>query len=151
MVHLYDSNFLSFEIWHNDRTITVLNNKWKIQKISKFDHSQYFYCFTALTLVPNSWFLQSLSHMFLMWSFCRSFRDADLPSSGQRTEQNSHYCYTIQKVFHLMDIHWHISKFTTGQTILMNQQVLSRVHRGGRWSVFLTRSPVTRSQTFTNR
>ncbi len=24
-----------------------------------------------------------------------------IPSSGQRTEQNSHYCYTIPKVLHL--------------------------------------------------
>ncbi len=83
--------------------------------------------------------------------YIRSLWDADLPSSGQRTEQNSHYCYTIQKVLHLMDIQWHILKFTTVQTILKNQQVLSRVHRGSRWSAFITRSLVTCSQTFTNQ
>ncbi len=53
IVHLMWYKLLSFEIWHNDRTITVFNNKWKILKFSKFDHSQYFYCYTALTLLPK--------------------------------------------------------------------------------------------------
>ena len=45
--------FLSFETWQNDRTITVLNNKWIIQKFGKFDHSQYFLLFSSFEIIAK--------------------------------------------------------------------------------------------------
>ncbi len=47
-----------------------------------------------------------------------------------------------------MDNQGHVSKSTIIQTVLMNQQVLPSVHRGDRWTVFLSRSLVSGSQTF---